>query len=90
MSGIVDGAYLGYTFGSQLERRGYRILADLAKLGIPFQGVGIMARRSFLDQSLDPAGSYSSLLANFRVLCPNCDRKTSDSRRIKMTKNNNT
>jgi len=54
-SGIIDGAYLGYTFGSQMERQGYRILADLAKMGIPFQGLGIMARRSFVDRSPDVA-----------------------------------
>ena len=50
-SGVVDGGYLGYTFGAQMERQGFRILADLAKLGIPYQGLGIMARRSFVDKS---------------------------------------
>ncbi len=50
-AGMIDGAYLSYTFGSQLERQGFRILADLAKLGIPYQGLGIMARRSFVDRS---------------------------------------
>lgn len=49
--GIVDGAYLGYTFGSQLERQGYRVLADLAKIGVPYQGLGIMARRSLVDRT---------------------------------------
>jgi len=52
-TGIIDGAYLGYTFGAQMERQGFRILADLAKLGIPYQGLGIMARRSFVDRSPD-------------------------------------
>ena len=51
LSGTVDGAYLGYTFGRIAERQGYRILADLAKLDIPYQGTGVLARRSFLDQS---------------------------------------
>jgi NitT/TauT family transport system substrate-binding protein len=50
---IIDGAYLGYTFGAQLERQGYRVLADLAKLGIPYQGLGVMARRSLVDRSPD-------------------------------------
>ncbi len=54
-TGIVDGAYLGYTFGAQLEKQGFRILADLLKLGIPYQGLGIMARRSFVDRSPDTA-----------------------------------
>jgi ABC-type nitrate/sulfonate/bicarbonate transport system substrate-binding protein len=53
--GIIDGAYLGYTFGAQLERQGFRVLADLLKLGIPFQGLGIMVRRSFVDRSPDIA-----------------------------------
>jgi NitT/TauT family transport system substrate-binding protein len=48
---IIDGAYLGYTFGAQLERQGYRVLADLATLGIPYQGLGVMARRSLVDRS---------------------------------------
>ena len=52
---IIDGAYLGYTFGAQLERQGYRVLADLAKLGVPYQGLGVMARRSLVDRSPDIA-----------------------------------
>src|SRR6266576_1219855 len=52
---IIDGAYLGYTFGAQLERQGYRVLADLATLGIPYQGLGVMARRSLLDRSPETA-----------------------------------
>jgi NitT/TauT family transport system substrate-binding protein len=52
---IIDGAYLGYTFGAQMERQGYRVLADLAKLGIPYQGLGVMTRRSLVDKSPDLA-----------------------------------
>jgi NitT/TauT family transport system substrate-binding protein len=55
MQNIVDGAYLGYTFGAQMERQGYRVLADLAKLGIPYQGLGVMARRSLLERSPETA-----------------------------------
>ena len=55
LTGTVDAAYLGYTFSKIVERQGYRILADLAKLGIPYQGTGVLARRSFLDQSPDLA-----------------------------------
>ncbi len=53
ISGIVDGAYLGYTFSSVAQRQGYRVLADLAKQDIPYQGLGIVARKSFIDQSPD-------------------------------------
>ena len=54
-SGIIDGAYLGYIFGALMQKQGFRVLADLLKLGIPFQGLGIMARRSFVDRSPDTA-----------------------------------
>src|SRR4030095_13455789 len=56
--GIIDGAYLGYAFGAQLERQGFRVLGDLLKMGIPFQGLGIMARRSFVDRSPDTVERY--------------------------------
>src|SRR5574341_1398556 len=50
-SGTLDGSYLGYTFAAALQRQGFRVLADLAKLGVPYQGLGIMARRSLVDRS---------------------------------------
>src|SRR3970282_2746294 len=53
IGGIVDAAYLGYTFSSVAQRQGYRVLADLAKQDIPYQGLGIVARKSFIDQSPD-------------------------------------
>ena len=46
-AGAVDAAFLGYTFGKALESKGFRILADVERLPIPYQGSGIMARRSF-------------------------------------------
>ena len=48
---IIDGGYLGYAFGAQLERQGYRMLSDLMKLGIPYQGLGMIAKRSLLDRT---------------------------------------
>ncbi len=49
-TGVIDGAFLGSTFGKMLERQGYRILprADVA-----YQSTGILARRSLLDKSPD-------------------------------------
>src|SRR5207249_8918940 len=35
--GIIDGAYLGYTFGAELERQGFRVLADLLSLASRFR-----------------------------------------------------
>lgn len=55
ISGVVDAAYLGYTFSKVAQRSGFRVLQDLAKVDIPFQGVGIVARKSFLQQSPDVA-----------------------------------
>ncbi len=55
MTGAVDAAYLGYTFSKLVQRQGFKVLADLAKLDIPYQGIGVLARRSFLDQSPDIA-----------------------------------
>jgi NitT/TauT family transport system substrate-binding protein len=55
VSGAVDAAYLGYAFSKTVQRQGFRVLEDLAKTDIPYQGIGIVARKSFLDQSPDVA-----------------------------------
>jgi ABC-type nitrate/sulfonate/bicarbonate transport system substrate-binding protein len=55
ISGTVDASYLGYSFSKLVQRHGFRVLADLAKVDIPFQGIGIAARKSFLEQSPDVA-----------------------------------
>jgi NitT/TauT family transport system substrate-binding protein len=53
MAETIDGAQMGYTFASKLTRQGYPILADLAKLPIPYQGTGVITRRSFIASSPD-------------------------------------
>jgi ABC-type nitrate/sulfonate/bicarbonate transport system substrate-binding protein len=50
-SGAIDGAAVGYAFAGNLKQQGYRILADLAELGVPYQGTALLARRSFVSQS---------------------------------------
>lgn len=55
ISGTVDAVYLGYTFSKVVQRQGFHVLADLAKIDVPYQGVGVVARKSFLDQSPDIA-----------------------------------
>jgi ABC-type nitrate/sulfonate/bicarbonate transport system substrate-binding protein len=47
----IDGGYLSYSYGAQLERQGYRVMADLMKMGIPYQGLGVMAKRSLIDKT---------------------------------------
>lgn len=52
-SRMIDGSYLGYTYSAVLERQGFRILADLAKLGIPYQNTALLAQRRFVNASPD-------------------------------------
>ena len=52
-SRMIDGSYLGYTYSSLLERQGFRILADLAKLGIPYQNTALLGQRRFVYSSPD-------------------------------------
>ena len=52
-SHLIDASYLTYTFASKMERQGFRILADLEKLPIPYQNTGVIARRSFVNASPD-------------------------------------
>lgn len=52
-TGIVEGAVLGYTFSRIVQRNGGRVLAELPKLNIPYQGVGLVARRSLVGGSPD-------------------------------------
>ena len=50
-SGVIDGCQIGYTFASLLQNKGFRVLADLEKLPIPYQGSGVITRRSFIASS---------------------------------------
>ena len=52
-TGLVDGSVFGYAFSQMVQRGGGRLLADLPKLNIPFQGIGVIARRSFVNGSPD-------------------------------------
>ena len=48
---IIDGTLVDYAFSSALERQGYTILADLGKFAIPYQGIGVLTRRTFVSQA---------------------------------------
>ncbi len=71
VSGIVDGAYLSYTFASVLKRQGYRMLADLGKLNIPYQSTGLMARRSFIQTSPDVVEKFLRAMVEAIVFIQN-------------------
>jgi NitT/TauT family transport system substrate-binding protein len=51
LAGNVDAAYLGYTFSKMVQSKGFRMLADLEKLPIPYQGSGIISRRAAIASS---------------------------------------
>jgi len=51
LAGNVDAGYLGYTFSKIVQSKGFRLLADLETLPIPYQGSGIITRRSALASS---------------------------------------
>ena len=50
---VIDGAYFNYTFAAVLERQGFRVLANLAKLDIPYQNTAFLGLRRFLSTSPD-------------------------------------
>jgi NitT/TauT family transport system substrate-binding protein len=50
-SKVIDGAYFNYTFAAVLERQGFRVLADLAKLNIPYQNTAFLAQRKYLNSA---------------------------------------
>jgi len=50
-SGVIDACQIGYTFAALLQNKGFRVLADLEKLPIQYQGSGLMARRAFVTSS---------------------------------------
>ena len=51
LAGNVDAAYLSYTYAKIIQNKGFRVLADLEKLPIAFQGTGIITRRSTITSS---------------------------------------
>ena len=51
MAGTVDAVLVGYAHGKNLQSKGYNVLADVEKLPIPYQGSGVLSRRSFMKSS---------------------------------------
>jgi len=50
-SGTIDAAYLGYAFSSSLKTKGFRVLLDLGKAAIPYQGLALIGRGGYLKQN---------------------------------------
>ena len=55
LAGNIDAAYLSYTYAKIVQNKGFRVLGDLAKLPIPYQGTGIIARRSTIASASSAA-----------------------------------
>lgn len=53
MTGLIDGAVLGYTYSRVISQKGGRILVELPTLNIKYQGTGLVARKSFIESSPD-------------------------------------
>jgi NitT/TauT family transport system substrate-binding protein len=76
-SGTVDAAFVGYTFGKILQNKGFRLLADAEKLPIPYQGSGLMARRSFVSSSPATLENVLRALLDSLAFVRNPENKTS-------------
>ena len=79
---LIDGCYLSYTFASKLERQGFRVLADLAKLPVPYQNTGVIARRSFVNSSPDIVERFLRALADSVAFALEPGNKTSVMRSL--------
>lgn len=53
MTGLIDGAVLGYTYSRVITQKGGRIMVELPTLNIKFQGTGLVARKSFIASAPD-------------------------------------
>jgi NitT/TauT family transport system substrate-binding protein len=51
VAGRIDAAYLGYTFSALLKEKGFPVLLDIGRAPIPYQGLALAARRSYLRQN---------------------------------------
>jgi ABC-type nitrate/sulfonate/bicarbonate transport system substrate-binding protein len=76
LNGTVDASFLGYTFGKMLEGKGFTVLADSEKLPIPYQGSGLMARRSFVTSSPATVDSVLRALLDSVAFIRNPDNKS--------------
>ncbi|MBI4524340.1 MAG: ABC transporter substrate-binding protein [Deltaproteobacteria bacterium] len=50
-AGRIEGAPLGYTFSGLAQAKGFRVLLDLGKVQIPYQGLSLVTQRSYLKKN---------------------------------------
>ena len=75
-AGAIDGCQIGYTFAALLQAKGFRVLADLEKLSIPYQGSGIITRRAFIAASPAVAENVLRGLLDAAAFIRNRENKT--------------
>jgi ABC-type nitrate/sulfonate/bicarbonate transport system substrate-binding protein len=51
LTGRIDATYLGYTYSALLKDKGFPVLLDIGRAPIPYQGLALVARRSYLKQN---------------------------------------
>ncbi len=51
VAGRIDGAPLGYTFSGVAQAKGYRVMVDLGKVPIPYEGLSLVTQRSYLKKN---------------------------------------
>ena len=74
---VIEGTYLGYTFGSLMKRQGFNVLADLATLQIPYQSTGVFVRRSFLNASPETVEKVLRAMSQATAYVEKPENKTS-------------
>jgi ABC-type nitrate/sulfonate/bicarbonate transport system substrate-binding protein len=50
-AGRIDATYLGYTYSALVKEKGFPVLLDIGRAPIPYQGLALVARRSYLKQN---------------------------------------
>jgi len=53
MTGVIDGAVLGYTYSRVIIQKGGHVLVELPTLNIKYQGTGLVTPRRFIETSPD-------------------------------------
>jgi ABC-type nitrate/sulfonate/bicarbonate transport system substrate-binding protein len=51
VTGRIEATYLGYTYSALLKEKGFPVLLDIGRAPIPYQGLALVARRSYLKQN---------------------------------------
>lgn len=70
-AGTIDAAYFGYAYGGIMRSKGFRVLADLDQLPIPYQGSGIISRRPFANSEPETLANVVRALLDAAVFIRN-------------------